>query len=142
VSKYLSSIWVQPETPLLRQEAPDVRQEAPDDLQETTDVPQEDVNDRQGDSQVRQVDIKMAKYSWRDLLFDEEDHFCRRSLEKDPVKPSKADLFKILLKYIVVLGDLTIVRFEEGVPILRRGDATHVSGDVRGRYWGRFCLSS
>jgi hypothetical protein len=40
------------------------------------------------------------------------------------VKPGKADLFKILLKYIVASGDLTINRFEEGVPILRRGDTT------------------
>jgi hypothetical protein len=136
LSKYLSSIWVQPETPLLHQEAPDVTQEAPDDLQETPNIPQEDVNDRQGDSQVRQVDIKMAKYSRRDLPFDKEanaqllDHFCRRSSEKDPVKPGKADLFKILLKYIVASGNLTIDRFEEGVAILGRGDATHVSGDV------------
>jgi hypothetical protein len=142
VSKYLPSIWVQSETPPLRQESPDVTQEAPDDLQETPDdlqetpdVTQEDINNRQGDSQVRQVDI-MAKYSWRDLPSDEEataqllDHFCRRSSERDPVKPGKADLFKILLKYIVALGNLTIVRFEEGIPILRRGDATHVSSDV------------
>jgi hypothetical protein len=143
VSKYLSSIWVQPETPLLWQEAPDVTQETPDDLQEipdnlqeTPDVPQEDVNDRQGDNQVRQVDIKMGKYSWRDLPFDKEanaqllDHLCRRSSEKGLVKPGKPDLFKILLKYIVASGDLTIVRFEEGIPILRRGDTTHVTGDV------------
>jgi hypothetical protein len=143
VSKYLPFIWVQPETPLLRQEAPkvcaeapDVMQEVSDDLQEISDVPQEDVNDRQGDSQVRQVDIKMTKYSWRDLPFDEEanaqllDHFCRRSLEKDPVKPGKPDLFKILLKYMVAVGDLIIDRLEEGVPILHRGDATHVSEDV------------
>jgi hypothetical protein len=70
------------------------------------------------------------------LPFDEEanaqllDHFCRRSSEKDPVKPGKEDLFKILLKYTVASGDHTIVRFEEGIPILRRGDATHVPGDV------------
>jgi hypothetical protein len=78
----------------------------------------------------------MAKYSLRDLPFDDKaiaqllDHFCRRSTEKDPVKPGKPDLFKILLKYIIALGDLTIVRFEEGIPTLRRGDATHVTGDV------------
>jgi hypothetical protein len=53
-----------------------------------------------------------------------------RSSERDPVKPGKADLFKILLKYIVASGDLTVVRFEEGIPILRRGDATQVCGDV------------
>jgi hypothetical protein len=57
------------------------------------------------------------------------DHFCKRSSEKDPVKPGKQDLFKILLKYIVALGNLIIDRIEEGVPILRRGDATHVTGD-------------
>jgi hypothetical protein len=96
VSKYLSSIWVQPETPLLWQEAthvytdaPNVVQEVPDDLQETSDDPQEDVNNRQGDSQVCQVDRKMAEFSWRDLPFDKEananllDQLCRRGSEKD-----------------------------------------------------------
>jgi hypothetical protein len=78
----------------------------------------------------------MAKYSWRDLPFDAEvnaqlfDHFCKRSSEKDPVKPGKPDLYKILLKYILASGNLTIVRFEEGIPILRTGNATHVTGDV------------
>jgi hypothetical protein len=141
VSKYLPSVWVQPETPLLRQEAPnfpanapDVAQEVPGDLQETSDNPQEDVNDRQGDSQVRLVDIKMAEYLWRDLPFDEEanahllDHFCRRGLEKDPRKPGKTSLFQILLKYMVALGDLIIDRFKEGVPILSRGEGNaHVT---------------
>jgi hypothetical protein len=53
-----------------------------------------------------------------------------RSSEKDQVRPGIPVLFKILLKYILASGDLSIVRFEEGLPILRRGDATHVPGDV------------
>jgi hypothetical protein len=53
-----------------------------------------------------------------------------RSSEKDQVRPGIPVLFKILLKYILASGDLSIVRFEEGLPILRRGDATHVTGDV------------
>jgi hypothetical protein len=78
VSKNLTAIvgWEAPdvtqEAPNNLQETPDVPQETPDDLQETPNVPQEDVNDWQGDSQVRQVDIKMAKFSWRDLPFDAE----------------------------------------------------------------------
>jgi hypothetical protein len=156
VLKYLSSIWVQPETPLLWQEAPhvhadapDVTQEVPNDLQETSDDPQEDVNNRQGDSQVRQVDIKMAEYSWRDLPFDEEaiahllDHFCRRGSEKDPAKPGKKALFQILLKYMVASGDLIIDRLEEGVPILSRGEgnahftARHVRATSQQRHGAR-----
>jgi hypothetical protein len=148
VSKYLSSIWVQPKTPLLRQEAPhipsdapDVAQEVPDNLQDTSDDPQKDVNDRQGDCQVRQVDIKMAKYSCRDLPFDKEanahllDHFCRRCSEKDPTKPGKMALFQLLLKYMVASGDLIIDRFEEGVPILSReeGNAQVMSHHVMSR---------
>jgi hypothetical protein len=137
VSKYLSSIWVQPETPLLRQEAPhvpadapDVTPEVPDNLQETSVDPQEDVNNWQGKSQVQQVDLKMTEHSWRDLPFDEEanahllEHFCRRGTsEKDPTKPGKTDLFQIMLKYMVALGELVIDRFEDGVPILSRGNA-------------------
>jgi hypothetical protein len=137
VLKYLSAIWVQPETPLLRQEAPhvpadapDVAQEVPDDLQETSDNLQEVVNNLQGNSQVRQVDLKMTEYSWRDLPFEEEanayllEHFCRRgTLEKDPTKPGKTALFQLLLKYMVAAGELVINRIEDRVPILSRGNA-------------------
>jgi hypothetical protein len=135
--EYLRDIWVQPETPLLRQEAPyvpadapDVMQEVPDDLQETPDNPQEEVNDLQGNSQVRQVDFKMTEYSRRDLSFDEEanthllEHFCTRGTsEKDPTKPGKTALFQLLLKYMVASGKLVIDRIEDGVPILSRGNA-------------------
>jgi hypothetical protein len=156
VSKYLSAIvgWEAPdvmqetpddlqdtpgvpqETPDDLQETPKVPQDTPDNLQETPDVQQENVNDRQGISQVRQVNIKMAKFSWRDLPFDAEvntrllDHFCRRSLDKDPSKPSRSALLHLLLKYMVASGELIVDVIEEGVPILRRGDATHVTGDV------------
>jgi hypothetical protein len=149
VSKYLSPIigWEAPdvtqETSNDQQDTPDVPQETPDNLQETPDVPQatpdvqqENFNDRQGISQVRQVDIKMAKFSWRDLPFDAEvntqllDHFCRRSSDKNPSKPSRLALLQLLLKNMVASGKLIVDAIEEGVPILRRGDATHVTGDV------------
>jgi hypothetical protein len=88
------------ETPDNLQEAPDVPQETPDNLQETPDIQQEIVNNRQ-------VDNKMAKFSWRDLPFDAEvntqllDHFCRRSSDKNPSKPSRLALLQLLLKYMV-----------------------------------------
>jgi hypothetical protein len=79
----------------------------------------------------------MAKLSWKDLPFDADvnnqllDHFCRRSSDKDPSKPSRSALLQLLLKYMVTSGDLIFDAInEEGVPILRRGDATHVAGDV------------
>jgi hypothetical protein len=114
--EYLSAIWVQPETPILRQEvphdpadAPDNLQETPDDLQETPDDSQEYVDDPQDTSQVWQVDKKMTKYLWRDLSFNEEantqllEHFCRRgTLEKDPTKPGKSAHLQLLLKNMVV----------------------------------------
>jgi hypothetical protein len=142
-----SAIWVQPETPILRQEvphdpadAPDELQEMPDDLQETPDDLQEYVDNPQDTSQVRQVDYKMTKYSWRDLSFDKEantqllEHFCRRGTsEKDPTKPGKSALLQLLLKNMVPSGELVIDRSEEGVPILSRGQVTqvaHVSEDV------------
>jgi hypothetical protein len=105
---------------------PHVPQERPDNLQETPDDQQE--NDI--------IDIKMAKLLWRDLPFDADlnnqllDHFCRRSSDKDPSKPSRSALLQ-LLKYMVTSGDLIVDAInEEGVPILCRGDATHVAGDV------------
>jgi hypothetical protein len=83
-------------------EAPDVTQDAPNDLQDTPDVPQ--------------------------LL----DHFGRRSSDKDPSKPSRSALLQLLLNYMVTSGNLIFDAInEEGVPILRRGDTTHVAGDVR-----------
>jgi hypothetical protein len=79
----------------------------------------------------------MAKLSWRDLPFDTEvnnqllDHFCRRSSDKDSSKPSRSALLQLLLKYMVASGELIVDAInKEGVPILRRGDATHVAGDV------------
>jgi hypothetical protein len=142
VSKYLSAIvgWEAPdvtqETPNNLQEMPDglqeephVPQETPDDLQETPDDQQENFNDI--------IDIKMAKLSWRDLPFDAKvnnqllDHFCRRSSDKDPSKPSRPAFLQLLLKYMVASGELIVDWInEEGVPILCRGDATHVAGDV------------
>jgi hypothetical protein len=134
--KYLSAIvgWEAPEvtqeTPDDLQDTPDVPQETSDDLQETPDIQQKIVNDRQ-------VDIKMAKFSWRDLPFDAEvnnqllEHFCRRSSDKDPSKPSRSALLQLLLKNMVTKGELIVEAInEEGVPILRRGDANHVAGDV------------
>jgi hypothetical protein len=62
------------------------------------------------------------------LPFDKEanahllDHFCRRGSEKNPTKPGKTALFQLLLKYMVASGNLVIDRFEEGVPILSRGE--------------------
>jgi hypothetical protein len=149
VSKYLSAIvgW----------EAPDVTQETPDDLQDTPDVPQETPNNLQEAPHVPQetpdnlqetpaaqqenvnniIDIKMAKLLWRDLPFDAVvnnqllDHFCRRSSDKDLSKPSRSALLQLLLKYMVALGELIVDAInEEGVPILCRGNATHVAGDV------------
>jgi hypothetical protein len=78
----------------------------------------------------------MAKFSWRDLCFDAEvntqllDHFCKRSLDKDLSKPSRNALLQLLLKNMVASGELIVDRIEEGVPILCRGDAIHVTGDV------------
>jgi hypothetical protein len=78
----------------------------------------------------------MAKFLWRDLPFDTEvntqllDHFCKRSSDMDPSKPSRSALLQLLLKNMVALGKLIVDRIEEGVPILCRGDATHVTGDV------------
>jgi hypothetical protein len=133
VSKYLSAIvgWEAPDvtqdTPDNLQDTPDVPQETlhnlqetphipqetPDDLQETPDDQQENVNDI--------IDIKMAKFSWRDLPFDAEvntqllDHFCRRS--SNPSKPSRSALLQQILKYMVAAGELIVDRInEEGVP--------------------------
>jgi hypothetical protein len=78
----------------------------------------------------------MAKHLWRDLPFDAEvnaqllDHFCKRSSDKDRSKPLRSALLQLLLKNMVASGKLIVDRIEEGVPILRRGDATHVTGDV------------
>jgi hypothetical protein len=79
----------------------------------------------------------MARFSWRDLPFDAEvnnqllDHFCRRSSDKDPSKPLRLALLQLLLKYMVTSGELIVDAMnQEGVPIIRRGDATHVAGDV------------
>jgi hypothetical protein len=146
VSKYLSAIWVA--------EAPDVTQDAPDNLQDTPDVPQEtpnglkeaphvpqetpdDLQETLDNQQENVNDIKMAKPSWKDLPFDVDvnnqllDHFCRRSSDKDPSKPSRLALPQLLLKYMVTSGNLIFDAInKEGVPILRRGDATNVAGDV------------
>jgi hypothetical protein len=117
------------ETPDNLQEAHHIPQETPDDLQETPDNQQENVNDI--------IDIKITKLSWRDLPFDAEvnnqllEHFCRRSSDKDSSKPSRSALLQLLLKYMVTSGNLIVDAInEEGVPILRRGDTTHVAGDV------------
>jgi hypothetical protein len=117
---------VQQETPDNLQETPHVPQETPDNLQETPDDQQENVNDI--------IDIKMAKFSWRDQPFDAEVntqllvHFCKRCSDKDPSKPSRSALLQLLLKYMVAAGELIVDRInEEGVPILPRGDVT---GDV------------
>jgi hypothetical protein len=79
----------------------------------------------------------MAKPLWKDLPFDADvknqllDHFCRRYSDKDPSKPSRSAPLQLLLKYMVTSGDLIFDAInEEGVPILCRGDATHVTGDV------------
>jgi hypothetical protein len=142
VTKYISAIvrWEAPdvmqETPNDLQDTPDVTQEKPDDPQEAPLVPQETPDDQQ--ENVNDItDIKMAKLSRRDLPFDEEvnnqllDHFCRRSSDKDPSKPSRLVLLQLLLKYMVASGELIVDAIkEEGVPILCRGDATHVAGDV------------
>jgi hypothetical protein len=95
--EYFSAIWVQPETPILRQEVPSAPREAPDDLQETPNNLQETPNNLQethGD----------MTFSWRDLPFDKEAdahveaHFCGRgSSDKDPTKPSRAVLLQLLL---------------------------------------------
>jgi hypothetical protein len=59
------------------------------------------------------------------------DHFCRRGTsDKDPSKPARSALLQLLLKNMVASGEQIVYRIEEGVPILRRGDATHVTGDV------------
>jgi hypothetical protein len=121
---YLSSIWVQPETPILRQENPNVPSKAPDDWQETPEDRQETPDDRQETSQVLQeLDLKMSEYSWRDLSTDEEadehltDHFCKRgNMDKDPAKPGKPALFALLQKYMVAAGAIKIERFEDGIP--------------------------
>jgi hypothetical protein len=135
--EYLSSIWVQPETPILWQEAPHDPADAPDNLQEAPDDLQEDVNDTQGTSQVLQVDYKITKYLWRDLSFDEEantqllEHFCRRGTsEKDPTKPGKSVLFQLLVKNMVASGELVIDRIKDGVPILSRGNVAHADHDL------------
>jgi hypothetical protein len=128
-------------TPPLRQEVPDVPQEAPDNLQETPDDLQETPDDLQetpDDPQdTSQVGNKMTKYSWRDLSFNEDanthllDHFCRRGTsDTDPSKPARSALLQLLLKNMVPSGELIVDRIEEGIPILRRGDTTHVNGDV------------
>jgi hypothetical protein len=146
VSKYLSAIRVA--------EAPNVTQDAPDDLQDTPDVPQETpyglqeapnvlqetpdgLQETLDDQQENVNDMKMAKLSWKDLPFDADvnnqllEHFCKRSSDKDPSKPLRSALLQLLLKYMVTSGDLIFdVINEEGVPILRRGDATHLAGDV------------
>jgi hypothetical protein len=132
--EYLSAIWVQPETPILRQEVPHIPAGAPDNLQdtlnnlqETLDDSQEYINDPQDSSQVRQINNKMTKYLWRDLSFDKEantqilEHFCRRGTsEKDPTKPRKLALLQLLLKNMVASGKLVIDRIEDEVPILSR----------------------
>jgi hypothetical protein len=150
VSKFLSAIWVAEapnapdvtqdapndlqDTPDVLQEAPHVPQETPDDLQEAPHVPQETLDDQQENVS----DINMAKPSWKDLPFDADvknqllDHFCRRSSDKDPSKPSRSALLQLLLKYMVTSGDLIFDAInEEGVPILSRGEATHVTGMSR-----------
>jgi hypothetical protein len=131
IVEYLSALWGQPETPILRQEVPNVPADAPDDLQEQPTTCRRHLTTR---SPVRQVDNKMTKYSWRDLSFNEEvntqllEHFCRRgTLDKDPTKPGKSALLQLLLKNMVASGKLVIDRFEEGVPILSRGHTTHVA---------------
>jgi hypothetical protein len=74
---------------------------------------------------------------WKDLPFDADvknqllDRFCRKSSDKDPSKPSRSALLQLLLKYMITSGYLIFDAInEEGVPILRRGEATHVAGDV------------
>jgi hypothetical protein len=118
--EYLSAIWVQPETPTLRQEVPSAHTDAPDDLQETPNNLQETHGD--------------MTFSWRDLPFDEEAdahveaHFCGRgSSDKDPAKPSRAVLLQLLLKEKVASGRLVIDRIDDGIPILIRG---RVPGDA------------
>jgi hypothetical protein len=144
--KYLSTIvgWEAPDvtqdTPDNLQDTPNVPQETPDGLQEAPHVPQETPDNLQetpDDQQENVNDIKMAKLSWRDLPFEGDvnnqvlDHFCRRSSDKDPSKPIRSALLQLLLKYMVTSGNLIFDAInEEGVPILCRGDATQVAGDV------------
>jgi hypothetical protein len=117
--EYLSAIWVQPETPTLRQEVPSATTDAPDDLQETPNNLQETHND--------------MTFSWRDLSFNEEAdtqveaHFCGKS-EKDPSKPSRAILLQLLLKEKVASGRLVIDGFVDGIPVIVRGGRS--PGDV------------
>jgi hypothetical protein len=107
-----SAIWVA--------EAPNVTQDAPDDLQETPDVPQETPDGLQEAPHVLQEtpdDLQetldhQQENVIKDLPFDADvknqllDHFCRRSSDKDPSKPSRSALLRLLLKYMVTSGDL------------------------------------
>jgi hypothetical protein len=143
VSKFLSAIWVAeaPDTPNVTQDAPNNLKDTPNGLQEAPHVPQEmpdNLQETLDDQQENVNDINMAKPSWKDLPFDTDvknqllDHFCRRSSDKDPSKPSRSALLQLLLKYMVTSGDLIFDAInEEGVPILSRGEATHVTGMSR-----------
>jgi hypothetical protein len=121
--EYFSAIWVQPETPILRQEVPSIPTEAPDILQEMPNNLQETPNIMQ----------ETQEYSWRDLQFDEEadaqveTHFCGKS-DKDPTKPSRAVLLQLLLKEKVASGRLVIDGIVDGIPVIIRGGRS--PGDV------------
>jgi hypothetical protein len=94
--EYFSAIWVQRETPILRQEVPSTPTEAPDILQEMPNNLQETPNIMQ--------ETQDTTFSWRDLQFNEEadaqveTHFCWTS-DKDPTKPSRAVLLQLLLLF-------------------------------------------
>jgi hypothetical protein len=114
--EYFSAIWVQPETPILRQEVPSIPTEAPD-------IPQEMPNNLQETPNIMQ---ETQEYSWRDLQFDEEadaqveTHFCSKS-DKDPSKPSRAVLLQLLLKEKVASGRLVIDGIVDGILVIIRG---------------------
>jgi hypothetical protein len=131
----LSNFFVKPETVTNDlQEELDDPQGTPNVPQETREVPQEPREVPQVTREVQQVAMS---HTWRDLGYDAEadssveNYLCNLyPPSKEPSKPSRAVLLKLLLKEKVASGRLVVAEIVDGVPIVVRGGQ---SDDGRGK---------